>query len=218
MATATVRADPGTPIREGAIGYDRAPQGWVEYEDHRANGLLGAGGVYASLEDLFRWDQAPADTVLVGRQALEEAFSPPSLGSGAPGPYGFGWMVTDLIGEPAIHHTGSWVGFREGSREAREALTGYPASPAKLPATPTSGTITAVRGGTSRQLAHGGSDPIAFGRPMAGAPGGDARFPAMRPRPRIQMECSAECGSVRALRLRVLWNYVRSPAFYSCCC
>lgn len=124
MVTAVVRADPDTQIPGGAIGYDRTPGGWVESEEHWANGLLGAGGVYASLEDLFRWDQALADTTLAGRKALEEAFSPPTLGSGAPGPYGFGWMVTDLIGEPAFHHTGSWVGFRAAIvRFAHERLT-----------------------------------------------------------------------------------------------
>jgi CubicO group peptidase (beta-lactamase class C family) len=114
MASAAVRSRPETVIPERAIGYRPGePDGsWIEDDDHLANWLVGAGGIYASLDDLFLWDQALYTDALVSRPVLDLAFSPTTLNDGSVSEYGFGWNVSEVMDRPAVHHGGSWVGFR----------------------------------------------------------------------------------------------------------
>jgi CubicO group peptidase (beta-lactamase class C family) len=114
METAVVRDRPEVVIPNRAVGYrpDREGGGWEENDDHFANWLVGAGGVYASLDDLYLWDQALYTETLVGKEILELAFSPTTLNDGSISEYGFGWRVDERSGRRAVHHGGSWVGFR----------------------------------------------------------------------------------------------------------
>ncbi|NNM03778.1 MAG: beta-lactamase family protein [Gemmatimonadetes bacterium] len=114
METAVVRDRPDVEIPDRAVGYrpGRFGLGWVEEDDHFANWLVGAGGVYASLEDLYLWDQALDTDTLVSHEIRNLAFSPTMLDDGSVSDYGFGWRVGDRLGRKAVHHGGSWVGFR----------------------------------------------------------------------------------------------------------
>ncbi len=113
MSTAVVRALPETVVPKRAIGYSpqEDAEGWRENDDHWGNWLVGAGGVYASLNDLYWWDQALYEWAETGER-LTEVLSPATLSDGTQSPYGFGWRVSDRLGHAAIHHGGSWVGFR----------------------------------------------------------------------------------------------------------
>ncbi|MBL0743131.1 serine hydrolase [Chryseolinea lacunae] len=73
------------------------------------DGIVGDGNVYASAEDLLKWDQALYTEKLVKRETLKEAFTPAKLLNGESTRYGFGWFIDD--GGRRISHTGSWVGF-----------------------------------------------------------------------------------------------------------
>ena len=116
MTTAVVRDRPELRIPDRAVGYRRSGDGadssWEEHDDHFGNWMVGAGGLYASLDDLYRWDQALSRGQLVSRETLAEAFSPAVLSEGTSSPYGFGWALTPRADHPAVHHNGGWVGFR----------------------------------------------------------------------------------------------------------
>ncbi len=114
METAVVRDRPDLNIPDRAVGYrpGRFGLGWVEEDDHFLNWLLGAGGVYCSLDDMFLWDQALYTDTLVSPEIMDLAFSPTTLNDGTLSAYGFGWNVGDRRGRRAVHHGGSWVGFR----------------------------------------------------------------------------------------------------------
>ena len=114
METAAVRERPETDIPDRAVGYQKAESGsgWIEDDDHYGNWLVGAGGIYASLDDLFLWDQALYTEALVEKETLDLAFTPTTLNDGSVSEYGFGWRVSDRLGHKAVHHGGSWVGFR----------------------------------------------------------------------------------------------------------
>lgn len=103
---------PDVPHR--AIGYapDDKGAGYVPDDDDPLNGIVGSGGVYATLNDLYRWDQALYGETLVSRAAVEEAFTRARLNDGRLIDYGFGWRVEEHEGHRRVRHGGSWVGFR----------------------------------------------------------------------------------------------------------
>ncbi len=110
METARVRDLPSTLIPDRAIGYTADSTGvWVENDAHPFNWLIGAGGIYASLEDMYRWDQALWRWADEGDR-LVEVFSPTPLTTGEVSDYGFGWVLSD--DPPFVQHGGAWVGFR----------------------------------------------------------------------------------------------------------
>lgn len=101
---------PQVPNR--AIGYAPGGDGYVLDDQDPLNGIVGSGGVYTTLDDLYRWDQALYRDVLVGRDTLEEAFTPMRLNDGETTDYGFGWRLDEHDGHRRVRHGGSWVGFR----------------------------------------------------------------------------------------------------------
>ncbi len=72
------------------------------------DGVFGDGGVYASAEDLARWDRALRDGTLMPCEACEEAYVSGRLNNGETTGYGFGWEVEvpDIV-----EHWGEWEGF-----------------------------------------------------------------------------------------------------------
>ncbi len=68
--------------------------------------VLGDGGIYSSVDDLYKWDQALYTEKLVHRATLDAAFQP-GLEH-----YGFGWYCDTFKGKRRVYHTGSTCGFR----------------------------------------------------------------------------------------------------------
>jgi N-acyl-D-aspartate/D-glutamate deacylase len=75
----------------------------------RFDGIIGDGNIYASVEDLYKWDQALYTEKLVSQSTLNEAFSPGKLNTGEETDYGFGWRIVEK--DKTLSHTGGWVGF-----------------------------------------------------------------------------------------------------------
>lgn len=73
------------------------------------DGVYGDGNIYASVEDLFLWDQALRTDLIVKQSTFQEALQPASFSTGGSYPYGFGWFIGEEAGQ--YWHTGSWVGF-----------------------------------------------------------------------------------------------------------
>jgi CubicO group peptidase (beta-lactamase class C family) len=104
------RAD--VEIHNRAFGYSRSGNSFVLNDDDVLNLIIGSGGIYSTVEDLFLWDQALYTEELVPRSILEEAWSPAALNSGDLYPYGFGWSLEPYrsLGR-RVSHGGGWVGF-----------------------------------------------------------------------------------------------------------
>ena len=74
--------------------------------------VLGDGGIYSSIIDLFKWDQALYTEQLVRREMLKQAFTASSSSSDASGSgYSFGWYVGSHRGVPSVWHYGGTCGF-----------------------------------------------------------------------------------------------------------
>ncbi len=87
-----------------AVGEDKAM--FNDYEIY----TTGAGGIYASVDDLLKWDQALYTQKLVSKATLKEAFKSAVLNNGTSTNYGFGWAIDEANG--LVGHTGSLSGFR----------------------------------------------------------------------------------------------------------
>jgi CubicO group peptidase (beta-lactamase class C family) len=72
------------------------------------DGVFGDGGIYASAEDLVRWDCALRDGTLLAREVYAQAYMPGRLSSGEATGYGFGW---EIEAQDVVAHRGEWQGF-----------------------------------------------------------------------------------------------------------
>jgi len=96
-----------------ALGYERGFGRWLLNDQSPLNLLYGSGGVYSTVADLARYDQAFFGNLLLPPARRAEMFKPAVLEDGTVVPYGFGWVVkTDEgTGEPVYCHSGNWLGF-----------------------------------------------------------------------------------------------------------
>lgn len=111
--TASLVHDHNLPfVANRATGYDVVDGEIVEDDADPLNGIVGSGGIYTTLNDMFRWDQALYGEDLVSQDTLELAYTSGVDSRGESIDYGFGWRIGDYRGHRRVSHGGSWVGFR----------------------------------------------------------------------------------------------------------
>ena len=86
-----------------AYGYSPGSAGFTATDQSVTSATLGDGGIYTSVDDLVRWDQALYGNQLVDAATLQLAITPP---------YSFGWFVDTYRNERRWRHTGETSGFR----------------------------------------------------------------------------------------------------------
>jgi CubicO group peptidase (beta-lactamase class C family) len=114
-----------------AFGYSKSATGWEETDQDATSATLGDGGVYSSLNDLAKWDNALAHHTLLSVKEMQPALTPVAVPNGGPvGPdnepaaYGFGWFLNPYNGQPRMWHYGETIGFRSSiQRFTRDRLT-----------------------------------------------------------------------------------------------
>jgi CubicO group peptidase (beta-lactamase class C family) len=95
-----------------AIGYCDMGSFFAERDQSLTSAVLGDGGIYSSVLDLFQWDQALYTEKLIRRSLLREAFTAHSRVSDMRGSgYGFGWYVKGQGYKKDLWHYGSTCGF-----------------------------------------------------------------------------------------------------------
>jgi CubicO group peptidase (beta-lactamase class C family) len=76
------------------------------------DGVTGDKGIYSTLDDLYKWDQALYSEKLVSVQTLTEAFQPANPDSHGNRNYGYGWrLYKNPDGTYVPYHGGWWRGF-----------------------------------------------------------------------------------------------------------
>jgi N-acyl-D-aspartate/D-glutamate deacylase len=103
-------------VRNRAMGYRREGPEFVNADQNLTSAVLGDGGIYMSVEDYARWDQALYGTELVDRDALKHIFTPGRLSDGTPTIYGLGWRIEHRKGHRVVHHNGGTCGFDNAVR------------------------------------------------------------------------------------------------------
>src|SRR5262249_51348769 len=95
-----------------AYGYANGTSGWELSDQSVTSAVLGDGGIYSSVADLFKWDQALYTEKLISRKMLTDAFTAHSSQSDFKGSgYGYGWYVDNFRETKRIWHYGSTCGF-----------------------------------------------------------------------------------------------------------
>jgi len=92
-----------------AVGY--ANQTTIKAGDIDMSGPYAAGGLYSTVEDLYRWDQALYTEQLVPQKVLDAMFTAhASIRDGFS--YGYGWFIGKYHNRRSIFHTGGSAGYR----------------------------------------------------------------------------------------------------------
>ena len=116
-------------VASRAFGLAREGAGFREADQSPTSATLGDGGVYSSLEDLAKWDEALQAQELLSPGAMRPALTPVRLADGSeprwpaaaggdnldpgrPVSYGFGWFLDPWRGHARTWHHGSTSGFR----------------------------------------------------------------------------------------------------------
>ncbi len=98
-------------VAERAFGHSRRGAGFARTDQSLTSSVLGDGGIYSSVADLFRWDQALYGEGLVSRATLRQVFTPGPATTLAGTGYGFGWFLDHRHGAKRVWHYGDTVGF-----------------------------------------------------------------------------------------------------------
>lgn len=112
-----------------AYGHSKEDGMFEETDQSATSATLGDGGVYSSLEDLARWDNALAHHTLLSEKEMHAALTAFKLPDGSlplwasdpgdtdpqagkPVDYGFGWFLDPYKGHARMWHYGDTVGFK----------------------------------------------------------------------------------------------------------
>ena len=106
-------------VQNRAFGHTLEGKSWVQTDQSPTSATLGDGGVYSSLDDLVKWDQALRRNTLLSQKEMLPALTPAKVPDGritkpdgSPAAYGFGWFLDPYRGHQRIWHYGETVGFR----------------------------------------------------------------------------------------------------------
>jgi CubicO group peptidase (beta-lactamase class C family) len=99
-------------VKNRAYGYERQDSGWVRKDQSITSAVLGDGGIYSSIEDLYKWDQSLYTNEILSDESRHVAMTRAALSNGDKIDYGYGWHLKTYNGDEIVFHTGSTQGFR----------------------------------------------------------------------------------------------------------
>jgi CubicO group peptidase (beta-lactamase class C family) len=118
MTSTFVLASASQKTADVARGYDESGRA-----DDFEGMSTGDGGVYSTVRDLLRFDQALYTEALLKQTTLAEAFTPASVREGRT-TYGYGWNINDDVPGKRVWHQGNTAGFRAFiERRLRDRIT-----------------------------------------------------------------------------------------------
>ncbi len=94
------------------IGYHYRGRRYRTIPETINDGAVGDKGIYSTTEDLFKWDQALYNNLLVSAETMNEAISTFKLRNKYEIHYGFGFRIKKANDKKVAYHHGKWNGFR----------------------------------------------------------------------------------------------------------
>lgn len=95
-----------------AHGFRPGRRSFIHNTDMPHDAVLGDKGLYASVTDLYKWDQAIYRHALLSTDTWDQAFEPAMLRNQRTVDYGQGWRLQTFLDGRIVHHPGRWNGFR----------------------------------------------------------------------------------------------------------
>lgn len=125
MDGAVAFVDGASTVADRAYGYRAVDGAWVRSDQSPTSATLGDGGIYASIDELAKWDAALHDDRLftdASRRLLFSAHTPTDETD--VDAYGYGWRLHETALGPLQWHSGETIGFRNViMRWPRQRLT-----------------------------------------------------------------------------------------------
>jgi CubicO group peptidase (beta-lactamase class C family) len=117
-------------IPNRAYGHAKEGNTWKQTDQSSTSATLGDGGIYSSLEDLAKWDEALRTNKLLSKEEMQPALTPFTFAHALPNGdmqprwpansdrpegstalYGFGWFLDPYRNQPRMWHYGETTGF-----------------------------------------------------------------------------------------------------------
>ena len=112
-------------ITNRAYGHTKEGNTWKQTDQSSTSATLGDGGIYSSLEDLAKWDEALRTNKLLTKEEMQPALTPYVFADGkhpawpansdrpegSPALYGFGWFLDPYRNHSRMWHYGETQGF-----------------------------------------------------------------------------------------------------------
>lgn len=103
------------PLDHEALGYQFAGAGFTRALNWDMSRAGGAGILYSTVEDLYRWNEAVFNGKVLDQASLKAAFTPVKTADNQEETptdgYGYGWAINHLRGTLEISHNGGLQGF-----------------------------------------------------------------------------------------------------------
>ena len=103
--------DSDMPNRVFGYSLNEDKDGYEINDYHIVNDVRGDGGIYSTINDLFKWNMALLDYKVVPKKLLDEAWRVGTLNNGEDFGYGYGWVIGESSKPKSVFHSGGWVGF-----------------------------------------------------------------------------------------------------------
>jgi CubicO group peptidase (beta-lactamase class C family) len=125
MSQTLAYQDGQNEVTRRAYGHSKEGSGWKQTDQSPTSATLGDGGIYSSLADLAKWDEALAQHTLLSEKEMQPALLPAQLSNnrepkwpansdrpaGTPVSYGFGWFLDSYGTHARMWHYGDTIGF-----------------------------------------------------------------------------------------------------------
>jgi CubicO group peptidase (beta-lactamase class C family) len=109
-------------VMNRAYGHTKKGDTWEETDQSPTSAVLGDGGIYSSVEDMAKWDDALENHTLMSAEDMKPALAPALMRPGTDDQppadaegnrilYGFGWFLDPYKGHARMYHDGSTIGF-----------------------------------------------------------------------------------------------------------
>lgn len=105
---------PRLQLSNEALGYEKAGSEYKRALNWNMDWVGGAGSLYSTTEDLFKWNEALFNNMVLKPASMKAAFTPVVLNTGSLPPgiqYGYGWGINDYRSVASVGHSGGLHGF-----------------------------------------------------------------------------------------------------------
>lgn len=94
------------------MGYFRWRGRYAVNLDTKNDGIVGDKGIYSTISDLKKWDDALYSNTLVSDSTINQAFTRVRLSNGRDWHYGFGFRIKEVKDKKVVYHFGRWNSFK----------------------------------------------------------------------------------------------------------